>query len=383
MSALSIAFPYVADRFGGSTASSLILAQALKEAGHRVHILTHGEGGRVTDEALTLGLDVTRLPALSQVPGYARPDRFRLEQLMAFGAARRALAALAPDIVHSNDLTTLRCWAMPALASRTALVAHWRSNFRESWSVKAALQAASRVVAVSQYSFARLPAWVRRKGVVEYNAFALDMTAAERLHARQEVRERLGLPAHAAILGVFGNHIVRKRTHVLADILDAVPQTEDGRPVYGLACGGRAEPYDCDLDRKIAAFRLGKRLFRPGFVRPVESWMAACDVILAPAIQEPLARNVLEAMALQVPVIVSRDGGLPELVKHGESGIVCDPYDLPAWIAGVRCILNRPALVSHLVENGRKMLARLTPARHAERIASVYRGLLPSQKRAA
>ncbi len=44
MTALTIGFPYVADRFGGSTASSLILAQALKEAGHRVHILTHGEG---------------------------------------------------------------------------------------------------------------------------------------------------------------------------------------------------------------------------------------------------------------------------------------------------------------------------------------------------
>ncbi|HEU4550779.1 MAG TPA: hypothetical protein VFS01_13855, partial [Rhizomicrobium sp.] len=58
----TIGFPYVADRFGGSTASSLVLAQALREAGHRVHILTHGTGGRVTEEAATLGLPVTRLP---------------------------------------------------------------------------------------------------------------------------------------------------------------------------------------------------------------------------------------------------------------------------------------------------------------------------------
>ena len=55
---LTIGFPYVADRFGGSTASSLVLAQALREAGHRVHILTHGTGGRVTEEAATLGLPV-------------------------------------------------------------------------------------------------------------------------------------------------------------------------------------------------------------------------------------------------------------------------------------------------------------------------------------
>jgi glycosyltransferase involved in cell wall biosynthesis len=383
MNSLTIGFPYVADRFGGSTASSLILAQALKEAGHRVHILTHGAGGRVTDEALTLGLAVTRLPPLSAVPSYARPDRFRLEQLLAFRAARRAILDLDLDIVHTNDLAMLRSWAMPALAARTALVAHWRSNFRESWSVKAALQASSRIVAVSRYSFQRLPAWVRAKGVVEYNAFALTMTSGERLRARQQVREKLGLPAHAALLGVFGNHLVRKRTHVLADILDAIPQTLDGRPVYGLACGGPAEPYDGDLDRKIAAFGLEGRCLRPGFVRPVESWMAACDVILAPAINEPLARNVLEAMALQVPVIVSRDGGLPELVAHGESGIVCDPYDLPAWIAATRCILDQPALASHLVENGRDVLAKLRPERHAARIEAVYRSVLPSSVRAA
>lgn len=378
MKSLTIGFPYVADRFGGSTASSLILAQALKEAGHRVHILTHGEGGRVTDEALTLGLAVTRLPPLSRVPGYARPDRFRLEQLLAFRAARRAISGLGLDIVHTNDLTMLRSWAMPALSARTALVAHWRSNFRESWSVKAALQAAARIVAVSRYSFLRLPEWVRAKSVVEYNAFALAMTAGERQRARQEVREKLGLPAHAALIGVFGNHVVRKRTHVLADILDAVPQTQDGRLVYGLACGAPAEPYDGDIDRKIAAFGLEGRLMRPGFIRPVESWMAACDVILAPAINEPLARNVLEAMALEVPVIVSCDGGLPELVAHGESGIVCDPYDLPAWIAATRCVLDQPALASHLAENGRNVLSRLKPARHAARIEAVYRDILSS-----
>ena len=111
--------------------------------------------------------------------------------------------------------------------------------------------------------------------------------------------------------------------------------------------------------------------------------MGACDAILAPAINEPLARNVLEAMALEVPVVVSRDGGLPELVTHGESGIICDPYDLPGWIAAIRCLLNQPALASHLIENGRKVVAQLTPARHAARVESIYRSILPIRTQAA
>jgi glycosyltransferase involved in cell wall biosynthesis len=211
--------------------------------------------------------------------------------------------------------------------------------------------------------------------VVEFNSFDLHMSAASRVEARAALRAQLGLPADAALIGVFGNHIVRKRTHVLADVLQAITHTGDGRPVYGLACGGRAEPYDHELDGKIAAFSLGHRLLRPGFVRPVENWMAACDLVLAPAIHEPLARNVLEAQALEVPVIVSTDGGLRELIRDGENGLLRDPDDILGWIAASRHILDHPDFARRLAERGRIGVAELTPERHAARIAGIYRGL--------
>jgi glycosyltransferase involved in cell wall biosynthesis len=381
--AYSIGFPYVADRFGGSTASSLVLAQALKEAGHRVHVLAHGARGRVADEAAALGLTVTHLPWLSAEPGYARPDRFRFLQLMAFRAARAAIGALKLDIVHTNDLTMLRSWTAPCLATRAALVAHWRSNFYESLSVKAGLRVASRVIAVSHYSFARLPDWVQRKGIVEFNAFNLQMSETARANARGTIRAQLGLPPDAALVGVFGNHIRRKRTHMLADVLHAISSTAGGRPVYGLACGGRAEPYDHELDHKVAAFSLGHRLLRPGFVRPVENWMSACDVVLAPAIDEPLARNVLEAQALEIPVVVSTDGGLRELIRDGENGLLRDPYDTAGWIEATRHILDSPLFARELAERGRTTVAELTPANHAARVAEVYRTLPNRLGRAA
>jgi len=371
----TIGFPYVADRFGGSNASSLVMARALRDAGHRIHILSHGGEGRLAAEAKALGLPVTRLPALSAESGYARPDRFRFHQLAAFRAAHAAIGDLKLDIIHTNDLTMLRSWSAPCLASRAALVAHWRSNFHESISVKTSLRVAARVIAVSHYSFAKLPEWVQRKTVVEFNAFDLDMSESTRNQARAQVRAELGLPANAALVGVFGNHIVRKRTHVLADVLKAITHTADGRPVYGLACGGRAEPYDHELDGKIAAYSLGHRLFRPGFVRPVENWMAACDVILSPAVDEPLARNVLEAQALEVPVIVSTDGGLRELIRDGHSGLLCDPHDLAGWIQKTRRLLDDPGFARGLAADAKITVAELTPPRHAARIAAIYQGL--------
>jgi glycosyltransferase involved in cell wall biosynthesis len=355
-----------------------VLARALQEAGHRIHVLVHGGEGRVADEAAALGLAVTHLPALTGVPGYARPDRFHIEQIRAFPASCAAINHLSLDIVHTNDIAMLRGWSMPCFATSTALVAHWRSNFRDSWSVKTSLRVARAVIAVSQYSFDKLPGWVQAKAIVEYNSFDLQFPAEG---ARAEVRARLGLPADAALVGVFGNHIKRKRTHVLADIVNAIAHTADGRPVYGLACGARAEPYDEELDEKIEKFGLQQRLFRPGFVRPVEEWMAACDAVLAPAIDEPLARNVLEAQALGVPVAVSTDGGLKELIHHGDNGLLCDPYDGAGWECATRRLLDDRELARRLAQNGRAMVAGLAPALHAQRIAAIYRGVFSRTSR--
>jgi glycosyltransferase involved in cell wall biosynthesis len=368
---LAIGLPYAADRFGGSNVSSFVMARALVDMGHRVHVIAHGTGP-VIDEAEKCGLQVERLAAVSSVPGYARPDRFRFEQMLAFGACRESIQRLRLDIVHTNDLSMLRTWSAPTFTHGAALIAHWRSNFFKSWSVDVGLFLARTIIAVSNYSIRRFPDWGKAKATVEYNAFDLNYTREQRATARASTLRVLGLPEAAAVIGVFGNHIVRKRTHVLADVLNALPTTADGRPIFGLACGAHAEPYDRLLDSKMEAFGLQRRLLRPGFVRPVEQWMCACDVILAPAIDEPLARNVLEAQALEIPVVVSTDGGLRELVSDGKTGLLCDPDDIAAWINATRRLLEDSAFAQSMSRAGLEVVSKLNPQAHAERISAIY-----------
>jgi glycosyltransferase involved in cell wall biosynthesis len=111
--------------------------------------------------------------------------------------------------------------------------------------------------------------------------------------------------------------------------------------------------------------------------------MAACDVIMAPAIDEPLARNVLEAQALGVPVIVSTDGGLREVIQDGENGLLRDPYDIAGWIDDTKRMLDNHVFAAALAHSGRTAVAGLTPPRHAERVAGIYRGLSHRTRQAA
>jgi glycosyltransferase involved in cell wall biosynthesis len=367
-----IGFPYVGDRFGGSNMSSLIMASALVERGHEVRVFTHGPG-RAHDEAAARGLVTEILPPLSSIGGYARPDRARFEQLAAFPHCMGAIRQHGLSHIHTNDMTTLRTWALPSLASGRNLIAHWRTSSKASGSIAASLLPAKKIISVSGYSKAILPGWLQKKTVVEFNALETFWDQAQRDAARVSVRERLGLPANAALVGVFGNLTKRKRAHVLADILKALDEPVEGRPVYGLACGGPVEPVDTEFEQKRQAFGLTERLIAPGFVRPVYDWMAACDVILAPAEREPLARNILEAMALGVPVVASTDGGLVEVIEDGRNGFLLAPRDTDQWVDVVRRLLSDPALAEKVAAQGQITAESLSVANHARRVEDIYR----------
>jgi len=172
---------------------------------------------------------------------------------------------------------------------------------------------------------------------------------------------------------------VTKRTHVLADLLAQIDRTADGRPVFGLACGVKAAPFDHLLDEKIETYALEHRLLRPGFVRPVDEWMAACDVLIAPSVREPLARTVLEAQCLGIPAITSQDGGLSELVEDGRTGFVCPPNDLGSWISRTRALLDDAALAQSFVAAAREVVAKLTPERNAQDVAGIYAELIAAR----
>jgi glycosyltransferase involved in cell wall biosynthesis len=59
----------------------------------------------------------------------------------------------------------------------------------------------------------------------------------------------------------------------------------------------------------------------------IATWMNACDVLCLPSLSEGLPNVVLEAMACGLPVVASRVGGVPEIVREGVNGLLVPPGD--------------------------------------------------------
>ncbi|MCL4467730.1 MAG: glycosyltransferase family 4 protein [Deltaproteobacteria bacterium] len=110
-----------------------------------------------------------------------------------------------------------------------------------------------------------------------------------------------------------------------------------------------------DNDRELVehADNLGIRnkIIFAGFQQDVRPYLKAMDVFVFPSLVEGLGTSLLEAMAMQKPVVVSRTGGMVDIIAHGKNGVFVRPGS-PEDIADAVCgLLDN---VPHALELGRQ-----------------------------
>jgi glycosyltransferase involved in cell wall biosynthesis len=76
------------------------------------------------------------------------------------------------------------------------------------------------------------------------------------------------------------------------------------------------------------------------------------------SVQEALGVAIMEAMALEVPVVATRVGGVPELVEDGIDGLLAEPSDPASMASRMRRVLEDPALARRLGAEGRAKVER-------------------------
>jgi glycosyltransferase involved in cell wall biosynthesis len=102
--------------------------------------------------------------------------------------------------------------------------------------------------------------------------------------------------------------------------------------------------------------------------------LVAMDVLAFPSIRrESFGRVAAEAQACGVPVVASNDGGIPETIRAGESGLLVPPGDIPAWTSAILQLVNDASLRARMGAAGR---AQACERFAAPRIAEAFGRLL-------
>jgi glycosyltransferase involved in cell wall biosynthesis len=279
------------------------------------------------------------------------------------------------DVVHAHDWMTFPAGAAAARASGKPLVVHVHSceydrsgdgaNPRIVEIEQAGMDAADLVVCVSHYTASVVASRYR----IDEGKIRVVHNAVTRRD--QHLDPHQGKAIEEPVVLFLGRVTFQKGPDYFLQAAALVVKEE---PAVRFVLGGSGDM----LPRMIetaAQLGLARHVFFTGFLRgdDVERMYAMADLYVMPSVSEPFGIAPLEAMALDVPVIVSRQSGVAEILQHA---LKVDFWDVRDMAEKILAVLRRPALRKTLVESGREEVAQMSWDLRGQHLRDIYRELV-------
>jgi len=188
----------------------------------------------------------------------------------------------------------------------------------------------------------------------------------------------LPLPSGAPRLGILAR---LHRNKALDVALQAMPRILAVWPQTRLEIFGEG-PERGRLERLRAELGLSECVSLPGMVEDVPGVLAGLDLVLLPSRIEGMGNALMEAMAAGRPVVATRVGGVPELVVHGQTGLLVEPDDAQGLARAVLALLADRDLRVEMGQAGRRRVLRdFTPRAMAGAMERLYLEVLAEKLR--
>ena len=123
--------------------------------------------------------------------------------------------------------------------------------------------------------------------------------------------------------------------------------------------------------RRAAYLKITDRFHFTGFLKGTDvfSLLDMSDVYIMPSVSEPFGISPLEAMQSNVPVIISKQSGVAEILTHA---VKTDFWDIDAMADAIYGILNYPALEKMIIKKGKDEVIRLKWDNSARHVRDIY-----------
>lgn len=191
---------------------------------------------------------------------------------------------------------------------------------------------------------------------------------------RQWFLDEFKLPAETVTLGMIAQFIPRKGHAVL---FDALPEVLTRHPEVRVLLFGKG-PLRDELAAEIRRRNWDEKVYLAGFRNDMERITPCLDLLIHPARMEGLGVSLLEASAAGVPIIATRAGGIPEVVKPGVNGELIDIDDSETLTRHLLHLLAHPELRRHYGKAGRQwILDTFAIPRMVRDNHRIYETLLP------
>ncbi|HYM87542.1 MAG TPA: glycosyltransferase family 4 protein [Nitrospiraceae bacterium] len=289
---------------------------------------------------------------------------------------------LDPALIHVNDI-----WWVPhtvrAIASRRSnpvpIVAHVRQEIEPAKVQRYWLDRVEAVIAISRQIEQSLIAGGVAVKKVRTLYSGIDLFKRQLTHDGQAIRQMIGIPDGAVLLGTIANLFPRKGYEVMLQALPAIVRAAP--TVHYVIVGTDGSDYADRLKQLAHELKIADRVHIVGFQDPVQPFLASLDLYVHPALMEGFGIAVVEAMAMGKAVVATTTGGLPEVVAQGETGLLVPPGDVESLAATVVSLLQDRVRREQLGRNGSaRVHEHFSLDAYVAKVEHLYGQVLAAQK---
>jgi glycosyltransferase involved in cell wall biosynthesis len=283
-------------------------------------------------------------------------------------AARLLGGAGPPIVVHTFHGHVLRGYFDPVRSTAFRLLERWLARRTT------ALIAVSPEVRDDLVSLGVAP---REKFTVVRLGIELDeRVGTDSDGPRADTRRALGIPADRFVVGWIGRMTGVKRTD---DVLLAVRALRE-RGVDTVLCMVGDGPDRDAVERRAHQLGIVRDSLFLGYQEEVASYYAAFDALILPSANEGTPVSAIEALAGGRPVVATRVGGVPDVVRDGIDGFLVEPGDVDAMAERLSALAADPPLRHRMGEAGRASVhERYSVERLLDDVDALYRRLLAAK----
>ncbi|MDN3687154.1 glycosyltransferase family 4 protein [Cyclobacterium jeungdonense] len=309
----------------GASKIFLLTASLLQKEGATI-VVVLSEEGILAEELRKQGIRVELIKL-----GIVRRKYFNvpglLNRLKVMAAAYRRLASLAEEVgithLYSN---TAAVWVGAALAKRKGYVHIWHLHeiiLRPVWFSKLmgkmVQHASDKVIVVSGAVKLHWERYIERNKLhlvyngIDYNPY---------LWNRTDLREELGIPGDACVIGMVGRVNSWKGQTYFLEISEELNKKFLNLHfvLVGDAFPGEERLFE-GLEQKILEKEFKHSIHNLGFKKNISPALATMDIFILPSIlPDPFPTVILEAMASAKPVVATAQGGAMEMISNGKTG---------------------------------------------------------------
>jgi len=370
---MRILFSCGSPSWGGLEMQTLTLAKTFQVRGHEVMLLSQ-KNTTLTRKAIDEGLKVKEL---SWTNWNTITNIFKV---------RKIVNTFMPDIIHtqlSHDLWVLAPAKSAYLSAKLILTKRMASKLIKKDLLHNYLYSKTdHILCVSEFIKRNVIETVRitpESVSVLHNGLHVDKFNPE-LYKKNQAKAQLQIDEHAFVIGFLGRFTYMKGHQEYFEACSIVQKSFPDMKITFLVAGGDSfgERAFGDRMRSIGKQMLGsEHVIFTGDIANSAEVLSAMDVLVFPSHEESFGNVLCEAGAMQIPVVASNSGGVPDIVEDGVTGVLVPPRDSKALAEGILFYIeHQEKRALHAINAREHILKKFEFDRQIDNLENMYENLI-------